>query len=82
MHDQNGLTLIDIAVVLLIIGLLLGGVLKGRDLIQGAASSATTSSLNPAAKALPVPYGGAFGKTASGSPPSVAMEARFQVARS
>jgi len=81
MHDQNGLTLIDIAVVLVIIGLLLGGVLKGRDLIQGAASSAATSMLTPAARVLPVPYGGAFGKTASGSRPSPAVESRFQPAR-
>ena len=65
MHDQNGLTLIDIAVVLVIIGLLLGGVLKGRDLIQGAAAGAATSMLAPAARVLPVPYGGAFGQTAA-----------------
>jgi hypothetical protein len=82
MHDQNGLTLIDIAVVLVIIGLLLGGVLKGRDLIQGAGSTATTSMLNPAANLLPVTFGGAFGKTASASPSSVMLEAPRQPERS
>lgn len=34
--DQNGFTLIEIAVVLLIIGLVIGGVLFGRDLVGAA----------------------------------------------
>src|ERR1700682_2054802 len=33
---QHGFTLIEIAIVLVIIGLLLGGVLKGQELITGA----------------------------------------------
>ncbi len=33
---QNGFTLIEIAIVLLVIGLLLGGVLKGQELIDSA----------------------------------------------
>ena len=33
---QNGFTLIEISIVLVIIGLLLGGVLKGQELIQNA----------------------------------------------
>ena len=37
MHkNQKGFTLIEIAIVLVIIGLLLGGVLKGQELIQNA----------------------------------------------
>lgn len=35
-HHQRGFTLIEIAIVLVIIGLLLGGVLKGQELIQSA----------------------------------------------
>ncbi|HZP88340.1 MAG TPA: prepilin-type N-terminal cleavage/methylation domain-containing protein [Burkholderiales bacterium] len=35
-HDHQGFTLIEIAIVLVIIGLLLGGVLKGQELITGA----------------------------------------------
>jgi prepilin-type N-terminal cleavage/methylation domain-containing protein len=35
-RNQTGFTLIEIAVVLVIIGLLLGGVLKGQELINGA----------------------------------------------
>src|SRR3979409_938191 len=36
MRKQSGFTLIEIAIVLVIIGLLLGGVLKGQELITGA----------------------------------------------
>jgi prepilin-type N-terminal cleavage/methylation domain-containing protein len=36
MNSQRGFTLIEIAIVLVIIGLLLGGVLKGQELIQSA----------------------------------------------
>ena len=33
---QAGFTLVEIAIVLVIIGLLLGGVLKGQEMIQNA----------------------------------------------
>src|ERR1039457_705968 len=36
MKRQTGFTLIELAIVLVIIGLLLGGVLKGQELIQSA----------------------------------------------
>jgi prepilin-type N-terminal cleavage/methylation domain-containing protein len=36
MRKQSGFTLIEIAIVLVIIGLLLGGILKGQELITGA----------------------------------------------
>ena len=37
MHSkQSGFTLVEIAIVLVIIGLLLGGVLKGQELINSA----------------------------------------------
>ncbi len=35
-HKQTGFTLIEIAIVLVIIGLLLGGILKGQELINSA----------------------------------------------
>lgn len=35
-HRQTGFTLIEIAIVLVIIGLLLGGILKGQELINSA----------------------------------------------
>jgi prepilin-type N-terminal cleavage/methylation domain-containing protein len=36
MREQSGFTLIEIAIVLVIIGLLLGGILKGQELINSA----------------------------------------------
>ena len=36
MHKQRGFTLVEIAIVLVIIGLLLGGILRGQELIQNA----------------------------------------------
>jgi prepilin-type N-terminal cleavage/methylation domain-containing protein len=35
-HQQSGFTLVEIAIVLVIIGLLLGGILKGQELINSA----------------------------------------------
>jgi prepilin-type N-terminal cleavage/methylation domain-containing protein len=35
-HQQSGFTLVEIAIVLVIVGLLLGGVLKGQELINSA----------------------------------------------
>jgi len=35
-HKQHGFTLVEIAIVLVIIGLLLGGVLKGQEMINSA----------------------------------------------
>ncbi len=46
MKKQQGFTLIEIAIVLVIIGLLTGGVLKGQELIQGAKVSKTISMMN------------------------------------
>ena len=36
MNKQTGFTLIELAIVLVIIGLLLGGVLRGQELINSA----------------------------------------------
>ena len=35
-RNQSGFTLVEIAIVLVIIGLLLGGILKGQELVQNA----------------------------------------------
>ncbi|RLA92930.1 MAG: prepilin-type cleavage/methylation domain-containing protein, partial [Deltaproteobacteria bacterium] len=36
MNNQKGFTLVEIAIVLVIIGLILGGILKGQSMIQNA----------------------------------------------
>ncbi len=46
MQKQRGFTLIEIAIVLVIIGLLLGGVLKGQELIKNAKVRNTISSMD------------------------------------
>ena len=40
-HNQKGFTLVEIAIVLVIIGLLLGGVLKGQELITSSKIKST-----------------------------------------
>ncbi len=41
MVKQNGFTLVELAIALMVIGLLIGGVLKGQELIQNARMTAT-----------------------------------------
>jgi prepilin-type N-terminal cleavage/methylation domain-containing protein len=48
---QSGFTLVEIAIVLVIIGLLLGGVLKGQELIENAKVKGAVSELNGVAAA-------------------------------
>ncbi len=45
-HHQKGFTLIEIAIVLVIIGLLLGGVLKGQELINTARVRAMNNTVD------------------------------------
>ena len=45
-HTQRGFTLVEIAVVLVIIGLLLGGVLKGQELINSAKVKSLVQEFN------------------------------------
>lgn len=49
---QAGFTLVEIAIVLVIIGLLLGGVLKGQELIEGARVKSATSTFNGISSAV------------------------------
>ncbi|PKO25899.1 MAG: prepilin-type cleavage/methylation domain-containing protein [Betaproteobacteria bacterium HGW-Betaproteobacteria-8] len=48
MKKQSGFTLIELAIVLVIIGLLLGGVLKGQELINSAKAKNIASELKNA----------------------------------
>lgn len=45
LKNQKGFTLVEIAIVLVIIGLLLGGVLKGQEMINAAKIKTDTDSL-------------------------------------
>src|ERR1700689_74908 len=49
---QSGFTLVEIAIVLVIIGLLLGGILKGQEMINQAKIKNVVSDFNGIASAL------------------------------
>jgi len=51
-HRQKGFTLIEIAIVLVIVGLLLGGVLKGQELITQARIKNVANDFNNIATAI------------------------------
>jgi prepilin-type N-terminal cleavage/methylation domain-containing protein len=44
--NEDGFTLVELAIVMIIIGLLIGGVLKGQELIDNARVSSTVSAIN------------------------------------
>lgn len=52
MNKQSGFTLVEIAIVLVIIGLLLGGVLKGQELITQAKIKNVSNDLNGISAAI------------------------------
>lgn len=52
MKKQTGFTLVEIAIVLVIIGLLLGGVLKGQEIIKNAKIKNVENAANGVATAL------------------------------
>jgi prepilin-type N-terminal cleavage/methylation domain-containing protein len=45
-HSQSGFTLVEIAIVLVIIGLLLGGVLKGQEMIENGKIKNAINDMN------------------------------------
>jgi prepilin-type N-terminal cleavage/methylation domain-containing protein len=60
MKDNSGFTLIELSIVLVIIGLIIGGILVGQDLIKSAEIRATITQLekyNTAANTFRVKYG-------------------------
>jgi prepilin-type N-terminal cleavage/methylation domain-containing protein len=52
MKNQKGFTLVELAIVMIIIGLLLGGVLKGAEMIENARVTSTITQLKGYQSAL------------------------------
>ena len=46
MKKQNGFTLVELAIVLMIIGLLIGGILRGQELMNNARVTSTVQQVN------------------------------------
>jgi prepilin-type N-terminal cleavage/methylation domain-containing protein len=67
---QRGFTLIEIAIVLVIIGLLLGGVLQGQQLIENSRVKSATNSLNGLAAAT-FSYQDRYGRLPGDDPEAV-----------
>ncbi len=57
MQRQHGFTLVEIAIVLVIIGLLLGGVLKGQEMIENARIKSVVGDRQLGIGSLPVRLG-------------------------
>jgi prepilin-type N-terminal cleavage/methylation domain-containing protein len=68
LHSQKGFTLIELSIVLVIIGLIVGGVLVGQDLIKAAQIRATVGQIekyNTAANTFRTKYNGLPGDLAN-----------------
>ena len=76
---KSGFTLVELAIVLVIIGLIIGGVLVGQDLIKAAEIRSSTTQIekyNTAATAFRTKYDGFPGDLASARASSFGMQAR------
>jgi prepilin-type N-terminal cleavage/methylation domain-containing protein len=74
-RSQGGFTLIEIAIVLVIIGLLLGGVLQGQQLIENSRVKSATNSFNGTAAAI-FSYQDRYGRLPGDDGPIATLTAR------
>jgi prepilin-type N-terminal cleavage/methylation domain-containing protein len=74
-RKQRGFTLIEIAIVLVIIGLLLGGVLQGQQLIENSRVKSATNDLNGLSAAA-FSYQDRYGRLPGDDGPLATLQAR------
>jgi len=72
---QSGFTLIEIAIVLVIVGLLIGGVLQGQQLIENSRVRNAISDINGVSAAING-YRDRFGRTPGDDGPLAVLQAR------
>jgi len=75
MNKQKGFTLIEIAIVLVIIGLLVGGVLQGQELIENSRVKQAVKDMNGTAAAI-FAYQDRYGRTPGDDGPAATLTAR------
>ncbi|MDA1289380.1 MAG: prepilin-type N-terminal cleavage/methylation domain-containing protein [Proteobacteria bacterium] len=75
MEKQKGFTLIEIAIVLVIIGLLVGGVLQGQELIENSRVKQAVKDMNGTAAAI-FAYQDRYGRMPGDDGPSATLTAR------
>lgn len=75
MKKQKGFTLIEIAIVLVIIGLLVGGVLQGQELIENSRVKQAVKDMNGTAAAI-FTYQDRYGRLPGDDGNAVALAAR------
>ena len=75
MRSQQGFTLIEIAIVLVIIGLLVGGVLQGQELIENSRVKQAVKDMNGTAAAV-FAYQDRYGRTPGDDGPTATLQGR------
>lgn len=75
MNKQKGFTLIEIAIVLVIIGLLVGGVLQGQELIENSRVKQAVKDMNGTAAAI-FAYQDRYGRMPGDDGPAATLNAR------
>ena len=75
MQKQNGFTLIEIAIVLVIIGLLVGGVLQGQELIENSRVKQVVKDFNGTSAAM-LAYQDRYGRLPGDDGNAAALAAR------